>query len=119
MNDLSVSINSNDRVRPVLSTDNMKLGRLSDTSTVILEATIAGVKELNPAGPGLDVRPPSVSQSAPNLDQSCPCVFMTTNWPDTFDLALLRAVRLHRKIGIPLPNEVGRLEILVIHRSIS
>ena len=42
---------------------------------------------------------------------------MTTNRPDTFDLALLRPGRLDRKIKIPLTNEVGRLEILIIHTS--
>lgn len=39
-------------------------------------------------------------------------VIMATNRPDTLDPALLRAGRLDRKIEIPLPNEVGRLEIL-------
>jgi 26S proteasome regulatory subunit T4 len=44
-------------------------------------------------------------------------VIMATNRPDTLDPALLRAGRLDRKIEIPLPNEVGRLEILKIHAS--
>jgi len=42
-------------------------------------------------------------------------VIMATNRPDTLDPALLRAGRLDRKIEIPLPNEVGRLEVLKIH----
>ncbi|KAF1854353.1 hypothetical protein Lal_00013518 [Lupinus albus] len=42
-------------------------------------------------------------------------IIMATNRPDTLDPALLRAGRLDRKIEIPLPNEVGRLEILKIH----
>lgn len=42
-------------------------------------------------------------------------VIMATNRPDTLDPALLRPGRLDRKIEIPLPNEVGRLEILKIH----
>ncbi|KAJ8102780.1 P-loop containing nucleoside triphosphate hydrolase protein [Lipomyces tetrasporus] len=42
-------------------------------------------------------------------------VIMATNRPDTLDPALLRAGRLDRKIEIPLPNEVGRLEIFKIH----
>ena len=42
-------------------------------------------------------------------------VIMATNRPDTLDPALLRPGRLDRKIEIPLPNEVGRLEVLKIH----
>lgn len=42
-------------------------------------------------------------------------IIMATNRPDTLDPALLRAGRLDRKIEVPLPNEVGRLEILKIH----
>lgn len=42
-------------------------------------------------------------------------IIMATNRPDTLDPALLRAGRLDRKIEIPLPNEVGRLEIFKIH----
>ncbi|KAI9826511.1 MAG: 26S proteasome subunit rpt4 [Phylliscum demangeonii] len=42
-------------------------------------------------------------------------IIMATNRPDTLDPALLRAGRLDRKIEIPLPNELGRLEILKIH----
>jgi 26S proteasome regulatory subunit T4 len=42
-------------------------------------------------------------------------IIMATNRPDTLDPALLRAGRLDRKIEIPLPNEVGRLEIYKIH----
>ena len=44
-------------------------------------------------------------------------IIMATNRPDTLDPALLRAGRLDRKVEIPLPNEVGRLEILKIHTS--
>ncbi|KAA8905962.1 hypothetical protein TRICI_005213 [Trichomonascus ciferrii] len=44
-------------------------------------------------------------------------IIMATNRPDTLDPALLRAGRLDRKIEIPLPNEVGRLEIFKIHAS--
>ena len=44
-------------------------------------------------------------------------VIMATNRPDTLDPALLRPGRLDRKLEIPLPNEVGRLEILKIHAS--
>lgn len=35
--------------------------------------------------------------------------------PDTLDPALLRPGRVDRKIEIPLPNEVARMEILKIH----
>ena len=42
-------------------------------------------------------------------------IIMATNRPDTLDPALLRAGRLDRKIEIPLPNEIGRMEILKIH----
>lgn len=42
-------------------------------------------------------------------------IIMATNRPDTLDPALLRAGRLDRKLEIPLPNEVGRLEVLKIH----
>ncbi|KAI9190085.1 26S proteasome subunit rpt4 [Blastocladiella emersonii ATCC 22665] len=42
-------------------------------------------------------------------------IIMATNRPDTLDPALLRPGRLDRKIEIPLPNEIGRLEILKIH----
>ena len=44
-------------------------------------------------------------------------LIMATNRPDTLDPALLRPGRLDRKIEIPLPNEVGRMEILKIHAS--
>lgn len=44
-------------------------------------------------------------------------IIMATNRPDTLDPALLRAGRLDRKIEIPLPNEVGRLEVFKIHAS--
>jgi 26S proteasome regulatory subunit T4 len=44
-------------------------------------------------------------------------IIMATNRPDTLDPALLRPGRLDRKIEIPLPNEVGRMEILKIHAS--
>lgn len=44
-------------------------------------------------------------------------IIMATNRPDTLDPALLRAGRLDRKVEIPLPNEVGRMEILKIHAS--
>lgn len=42
-------------------------------------------------------------------------IVMATNRPDILDPALLRPGRLDRKIEIPLPNEVSRLEILKIH----
>jgi 26S proteasome regulatory subunit T4 len=44
-------------------------------------------------------------------------MIMATNRPDTLDPALLRPGRLDRKIEIPLPNEMQRLEILKIHAS--
>ena len=44
-------------------------------------------------------------------------LIMATNRPDTLDPALLRPGRLDRKIEIPLPNEIGRMEILKIHAS--
>jgi 26S proteasome regulatory subunit T4 len=40
---------------------------------------------------------------------------MATNRPDVLDPALLRPGRLDRKIEIPLPNEVARIDILKIH----
>eukprot|EP00457_Paulinella_chromatophora_P008038 gb/GEZN01008065.1/.p1 GENE.gb/GEZN01008065.1/~~gb/GEZN01008065.1/.p1 ORF type:complete len:391 (+),score=63.64 gb/GEZN01008065.1/:61-1233(+) len=40
---------------------------------------------------------------------------MATNRPDTLDPALLRPGRLDRKIEIPLPNELARLDIMKIH----
>ena len=40
---------------------------------------------------------------------------MATNRPDTLDPALLRPGRLDRKIEIPLPNDMARLDILKIH----
>ena len=42
-------------------------------------------------------------------------MIMATNRPDTLDPALMRPGRLDRKIEIPLPNEQGRLDILMIH----
>ena len=42
-------------------------------------------------------------------------VVMATNRPDTLDPALLRPGRLDRKIEIPLPNEIARLDIIKIH----
>lgn len=42
---------------------------------------------------------------------------MATNRPDVLDPALLRPGRLDRKVEIPLPNEVARLDILKIHSS--
>ncbi|TMW97070.1 hypothetical protein EJD97_006279 [Solanum chilense] len=42
-------------------------------------------------------------------------VIMATNRPDVLDPALLRPGRLDRKIEIPLPNELSRIEILKIH----
>lgn len=44
-------------------------------------------------------------------------MIMATNRPDVLDPALLRPGRLDRKIEIPLPNEVSRMEILKIHAS--
>ncbi|CAK9304129.1 unnamed protein product [Gordionus sp. m RMFG-2023] len=44
-------------------------------------------------------------------------IIMATNRPDTLDPALLRPGRLDRKIEIPLPNEMARLDILKIHAS--
>jgi len=42
-------------------------------------------------------------------------IIMATNRPDTLDPALMRPGRLDRKIEIPLPNELSRLDILKIH----
>lgn len=42
-------------------------------------------------------------------------VVMATNRPDVLDPALLRPGRLDRKVEIPLPNELSRLEIIKIH----
>lgn len=42
-------------------------------------------------------------------------IIMATNRPDTLDPALMRPGRIDRKIEIPLPNEVSRMEILKIH----
>ncbi|KAH8918951.1 ATP-dependent 26S proteasome regulatory subunit [Atractiella rhizophila] len=42
-------------------------------------------------------------------------IIMATNRPDTLDPALMRPGRIDRKIEIPLPNEIARLEILKIH----
>nr|XP_044251855.1 26S proteasome regulatory subunit 10B [Drosophila takahashii] len=42
-------------------------------------------------------------------------IIMATNRPDTLDPALLRPGRLDRKLEIPLPNEVARMDILKIH----
>lgn len=42
-------------------------------------------------------------------------MIMATNRPDVLDPALLRPGRLDRKIEIPLPNEQGRLDVLLIH----
>ncbi|PWN89975.1 putative RPT4-26S proteasome regulatory subunit [Acaromyces ingoldii] len=42
-------------------------------------------------------------------------IIFATNRPDTLDPALMRPGRLDRKIEIPLPNEVARLDILKIH----
>eukprot|EP01012_Entosiphon_sulcatum_P040915 TRINITY_DN54650_c0_g1_i1.p1 TRINITY_DN54650_c0_g1~~TRINITY_DN54650_c0_g1_i1.p1 ORF type:complete len:391 (-),score=87.51 TRINITY_DN54650_c0_g1_i1:89-1261(-) len=44
-------------------------------------------------------------------------MIMATNRPDVLDPALMRPGRLDRKIEIPLPNDVSRLEILKIHSS--
>lgn len=42
---------------------------------------------------------------------------IATNRPDTLDPALLRPGRLDRKIEIPLPNELARVDIIKIHAS--
>ncbi|XP_068148944.1 26S proteasome regulatory subunit 10B-like [Drosophila tropicalis] len=42
-------------------------------------------------------------------------IIMATNRPDTLDPALLRPGRLDRKLEIPLPNEMARMDILKIH----
>lgn len=42
-------------------------------------------------------------------------MIMATNRPDVLDPALMRPGRLDRKIEIPLPNELARMEILKIH----
>ena len=42
-------------------------------------------------------------------------MIMATNRPDVLDPALMRPGRLDRKIEIPLPNEVARMDILKIH----
>merc|ERR1712146_694733 len=42
-------------------------------------------------------------------------VIMATNRKDVLDPALLRPGRLDRKIKVPLPNEMARMEILKIH----
>ncbi|KAH8312502.1 hypothetical protein KR044_011092 [Drosophila immigrans] len=42
-------------------------------------------------------------------------IIMATNRPDTLDPALMRPGRLDRKLEIPLPNEMARLDILKIH----
>lgn len=44
-------------------------------------------------------------------------IIMATNRPDCLDPALLRPGRLDRKIEIPLPNELSRMDILKIHSS--
>ena len=42
-------------------------------------------------------------------------MIMATNRPDVLDPALMRPGRLDRKIEIPLPNEMARMDILKIH----
>ncbi|KAK9829943.1 hypothetical protein WJX72_008778 [[Myrmecia] bisecta] len=42
-------------------------------------------------------------------------MIMATNRPDVLDPALMRPGRLDRKIEIPLPNELARMDILKIH----
>lgn len=42
-------------------------------------------------------------------------IVMATNRPDVLDPALLRPGRLDRKIEIPLPNEMARVDIIKIH----
>eukprot|EP01071_Lankesteria_metandrocarpae_P003359 Lankesteria_metandrocarpae@DN2915_c0_g1_i1.p1 len=44
-------------------------------------------------------------------------MIMATNRPDVLDPALMRPGRLDRKVEIPLPNELARLDILKIHAS--
>lgn len=48
-------------------------------------------------------------------DNSKVRIIMATNRPDVLDPALMRPGRIDRKIEIPLPNDVGRIEILKIH----
>jgi 26S proteasome regulatory subunit T5 len=44
-------------------------------------------------------------------------IICATNRPDTLDPALMRSGRLDKKIELPMPNEVARLQILQIHSS--
>lgn len=52
-------------------------------------------------------------RSSHSFQQTAPLTSIVQ--PDTLDPALLRPGRVDRKIEIPLPNEVARMEILKIH----
>ena len=55
------------------------------------------------------------SPHSPSLTHNHSLIIIIFPQPDTLDPALLRPGRVDRKIEIPLPNEVARMEILRIH----